>query len=151
MKTSQKLALADFLQTIPEEYRDFVTKTSEGMAKIDAKQKIEQKASGLTATYHHRESNRILMQFYFKTGILNVYLYPIFFALHDGSLENLPSCITSQINAPPTNLFKDCRSCNPACFKCKFTINGKQYHKCNYGRINAAVNEEIMGLLSVFK
>ncbi|MCL1794982.1 MAG: hypothetical protein FWG34_14080 [Oscillospiraceae bacterium] len=50
MKTTKKLTLADFLPEVPEDYRDFVAKTSEAMAKCGYKQKIEKKASGLAAS-----------------------------------------------------------------------------------------------------
>ena len=152
MEKSKKLTLADFLAAVPEQYKDFVTKTSEALIKSGYKQKIEKKASGLTVTYNTPECKRVHLQFYFNKNILGVNLHPIFFKLHNGSLDGLPSCITTQID-----MFKDCRhvadpkSCNPTCYECKFTINGRQYHKCNYNRISVEVNEDSIGLLSVFR
>ena len=152
MKTSQKLTLADFLTVVPGEYRDFVTKTSEAMLKCGYKQKIEKKASGLAATYNTPECKRVHLQFWFNKSILSMNLHPIFFNKHNGFLDGLPVCIVTKIDE-----FRDCRhvadpnACNPKCYECKFSINEKQYHKCNYNCIIVEVNGESAGLLSVIK
>ena len=147
MGTSKKLTLADFLIMVPEEYRDFVTKTGDAMIKGGShKQKIEKKTSGLVASYRHPENNRVHLQFNFNNDRLSMNLHPIFFAEHDGYLDGLPSCIASQIGA-----FGNCRECRTDCYQCKFSINGIKFHKCKYGYIGVEVNEESMGLLSVFR
>jgi len=146
MKTSQKLSLADFLSAVPEEHKNFVTKISEAMLKSGYKQKVENKASGLYVTYNTPECKRVHLQFYFDKETLGMYLHPIFFNRQNGFLDGLPSCITSQMD-----LYRDCRHCNPNCYECKFTIDGVNYHKCNYNRISIEVNEEGKKVLSVFQ
>jgi len=152
MEKSKKLTLADFLSEVPDEYKDFVAKMSGNLIKSGYKQKIERMASGLAATYNTPECKRVHIQFYLNKNVLGMNLHPIFFTRQNGFLDGLPNCVTSQID-----MFKDCRhvadpnSCNAKCFECKFTINGTQYHKCNYNRISVEVNEECGKLLSVFQ
>ena len=75
----QVILLDEFLAAVPIEYRVFVSKTNETMVKNGYKQKIERKASGLTATYLQPKTNKILIQFYFRKNVLYMYLYIVFF------------------------------------------------------------------------
>ena len=148
----QPISLPEFISAVPAEYRDFVSKTNEAMSKDGYKAKIEKRASGLTATYSCPNANKIIFQFYFRKNVFSIYLYLLFFNEYDGFLDNMPSYLVGEID----KTFKDCarlfdpKKCSQACRTgYVFNINGVEYKKCLFGRINTAVDQESMKILSI--
>ena len=143
--------MSEFLSAVPAEYRDFVSKTDEAMSKDGYRVKIENKASGFTATYSCPNANKIILQFYFRKNVFSMYFYLLFFDEYDGFLDNMPSNIVGEID----KVFKNCKrlfdpkECSQACRTgYVFKINGVEYKKCLFGRINTAVDQESMKILS---
>jgi hypothetical protein len=148
----QIIPLSEFLSAVPGEYRDFVSKIDEAMAGNGYKQKIEKKASGLTATYSCPNAKKIVFQFYFRKNVLHLYLYLLFFKEYDGFLDDMPSYLIPEVD----KTFNDCKrmidpkECNQGCIMgYVFTINDTEYKKCLFGRISAVVDQESMKILSV--
>jgi len=148
----QKISLSEFLSEVPAEYSDFVSKIDEAMTKDGYRAKIEKKASGLTATYSCPKANKIILQFYFRKNVFSMYFYLLFFNEYDGFLDNMPSNIVGEID----KIFKNCKrlfdpsKCSQACRTgYVFKINGVEFKKCLFGRINTAVDQESMKILSI--
>jgi len=145
LSTAKAISITGFLSEVPAEYRDFMSKIHEDLTNDGYKQKIEQRKTGLFATYSEAKTKRILIEFYFRKNVFSMYLYVTIFNEYGGHLDNLPICIIEEIDK-----FTDCRRCNPGCSTPKFSINDKQYQKCRYGRINTALNPETIRILSIF-
>jgi len=152
MGSSKITEFTEFLSEVPEEYRDFVSKTDNFLTAGGYKQKIEKKTSGASASYIHPGTKRLFLQFYFRNKALYMDLYTVVFNDYVDFLDRLPQCIAEEINK-----FSNCRKminpddCNPLCgMGYDFEIKGTRYQKCGYNRVRIPVNPESMGILSVF-
>ena len=148
----QIIPLSQFIAAAPD-FADFIAESDRGLTANGYKQKIENKASGLTATYLHPKPKKILIQLYFKKSVLHMYIYGAFFDEYNGRLDKLPPRIASEIDT-----LSDCKwlhnpgSCNPLCPKgYEFTASGTVHKKCMFGRISLALDSEIAELAAVLQ
>jgi len=132
----------DFVEAIEPWHRAFVLNTHELLMTAGYKLKIEDKASGLFASYSHPKTKRSLLNFLFRKSGMLTRLYP---GRVDGGIpDNLTPLMEKEIDKAPA-----CKLCSEKCTKgYKFSIRGQAYDKCRYNAFLFTVTEENKPILS---
>jgi hypothetical protein len=122
----------DFLLSVSEEYKEFVTKAHEMLLNNNWKIKIESKASGLFASYSHPKTRRSILNVLFRKKGLFVRIYGDNCGKYPEVLNSLPDKIVNQIEkAGVCKRLVDPASCNPKCvLGYDFYIGERHFQKC---------------------
>jgi len=131
-----KYQFEDFLITVKDDDKDFVTEVHEMLLQEGYKPKIQvTKSNGFQLSYHQPKiktvAGRILI-FFLCEGKLMVHLFSNNHEKYPNVLNNLPERIVSQIDkAEDCIKFADPERCWKGCIGYEFDIRENHYQKCS--------------------
>lgn len=145
-----KIVFEEFLQSVEEPNRDFVSQLHEFLLENGCECNIKQAKSGFVVSYVR---NKITLMNYVqrKTGT-KARIYAANIGSYQEILNTLPPKIKSDIaKAPPCKRLLDPSACNPKCsMGYTFTMDGKEYKKCRISAFMFSLSEDNNGFVRKF-
>jgi len=144
------ITIDDFIKTVEPAHQAFVAEAHGALTAGGFKLKIEDKATGLFASYSHPKTKRSALNFFFRKKGLFARLYPDKISDYDGLLNSLTEAMIKELDkAAPCKRLINPDDCNPKCITgYDFTIGGKRFIKCRYMCFQFLVTEESKSILA---
>jgi len=130
-----KYQFDDFLTTVPDNCKAFVTCVHEMLLEEQYRPKISvTKSTGFQLAYHQpqiKTTAGIILIFFKREEELMIRIYGKNHAQYPGELDALPQSLVRQIDkAADCVKFVNPDKCWKGCIGCEFHIKGKLYQKC---------------------
>lgn len=132
----------DFLESVEENNRDFVSQLHEFLSESGCKCDIKEAKSGFVVSYI-RNKKTLMNYVQRKTGT-KARIYAANIGSYQELLDTLPQKMKSDIiKAPPCKRLLDPSACNPKCsMGYAFTMDGEEYKKCRNSAFMFSLSEE---------
>lgn len=132
----------DFLESVEENNRDFVSQLHEFLSENGCKCDIKEAKSGFVVSYI-RNKKTLMNYVQRKTGT-KARIYAANIGSYQELLDTLPQKMKSDIiKAPPCKRLLDPSACNPKCsMGYAFTMDGEEYKKCRNSAFMFSLSEE---------
>jgi len=141
-----KYQFEDFLATVPDSYKVFVTTVHEKLLEASYRPKITiTKSTGFQLAYHQKgikTTAGIILIFFKRNETLMLRLYGKNHAQYNDALQELPQPLVDQIASASDCLkFKDPTRCFKGCIGNDVDIRGVRHQKCMVNCFEFQVNE----------
>jgi len=146
----QEHQFEDFLMSVNDEYRDFVT-TIHKMVIQDGYDKVtisSSKTNLFSVKYTHPKTRRGIVNFTLKKRGFKISVFAANFAKYPDALNRLPESMENQITKTPSckNIMEP-GTCMGKCIGYDFHINEAHYQKCKFNCFQFNVDAESIPLL----
>lgn len=133
-----------FLESVDEQYRDFVNQLNELLTKHDYKCNIKSAKNGYIVSYVFKKSKKTIANFVFRKTGMKVRIYASHINEYQSFLDSIPANMKKDIiKSSNCKRLIDPTDCNSRCsMGYIFDMDGEQYKKCRYMAFMPSLSEE---------
>ena len=146
----EHLGFERFLEETDINFRDFIQDLHDYLTSSGCKVTIEEKKSGLFASYKHIKLKKSIANLLFRKKGLLVRIYGENANRYIDFLNTLPGEMVRSIEEAPICKRLVHNTCSPKCTGYDVTIGGERFQKCRYGGFEFLVTNESVPYIKSF-
>ena len=146
----EKPSFEQFLAAVEPRYQPFVSDLHSFMIDNGCKETVEDKKSGMFASYKHTRSKKSVINLLFRKEGLFVRIYGENISDYPDFLNTLPQEMVDCISRAGVCKRIVHNTCSTRCIGYDFKIRGEHFQKCRYGGLQFLVTDDSMSYIKSF-